>query len=67
MIVQYVALICAILPHGSSHAFRICSMIDAYAGPEVDWLAAMAGKYKVFLVMGVIERWIYIVLHNPVF
>ncbi|CAI0398398.1 unnamed protein product [Linum tenue] len=25
-------------------------------GPEVDRLAAMAGKYKVFLVMGVIER-----------
>lgn len=26
------------------------------AGPEVDRLAAMAGKYKVFLVMGVVER-----------
>ncbi|XP_072987565.1 bifunctional nitrilase/nitrile hydratase NIT4B-like [Typha latifolia] len=25
-------------------------------GPEVDRLAAMAGKYKIFLVMGVIER-----------
>ena len=25
-------------------------------GPEVDRLAAMAGKYKVYLVMGVIER-----------
>lgn len=25
-------------------------------GPEVDRLAAMAGKYKVHLVMGVIER-----------
>ncbi|XP_072956663.1 bifunctional nitrilase/nitrile hydratase NIT4B-like [Typha angustifolia] len=25
-------------------------------GPEVDHLAAMAGKYKIFLVMGVIER-----------
>lgn len=27
-----------------------------YAGPEVDRLAALAGKYKIFLVMGVIER-----------
>ena len=27
-----------------------------YAGPEVDRLAAMTGKYKVYLVMGVIER-----------
>ena len=26
------------------------------AGPEVDLLAAMARKYKVYLVMGVIER-----------
>lgn len=26
------------------------------AGPEVDRLASMAGKYKVFLVMGVIEK-----------
>ncbi|RVW86709.1 Bifunctional nitrilase/nitrile hydratase NIT4B [Vitis vinifera] len=26
------------------------------SGPEVDRLAAMAGKYKVYLVMGVIER-----------
>lgn len=26
------------------------------AGPEVDRLATMAGKYKVYLVMGVIER-----------
>lgn len=31
------------------------SAIDV-PGPEVDRLAAMAGKYKVFLVMGVIER-----------
>ncbi|XP_020247275.1 bifunctional nitrilase/nitrile hydratase NIT4-like isoform X2 [Asparagus officinalis] len=28
----------------------------ATLGPEVDRLAAMAGKYKIFLVMGVIER-----------
>ena len=27
-----------------------------HIGPEVDRLAAMAGKYRVFLVMGVIER-----------
>ncbi|KAG5248132.1 hypothetical protein OIU76_030347 [Salix suchowensis] len=31
------------------------SAIDV-PGPEVDRLAAMAGKYKVYLVMGVIER-----------
>ncbi|GMG98427.1 hypothetical protein Nepgr_000267 [Nepenthes gracilis] len=31
------------------------SAIDV-PGPEVDHLAAMAGKYKVYLVMGVIER-----------
>lgn len=31
------------------------SAIDV-PGPEVDRLAAMAGKYKIFLVMGVIER-----------
>lgn len=31
------------------------SAIDV-PGPEVDRLAALAGKYKVFLVMGVIER-----------
>lgn len=50
------ALVCAVPPHGSSYAFCICAVIDAYAGPEVDQLAAMAGKYKVYLVMGVIER-----------
>lgn len=27
-----------------------------YAGPEVDRLAKIAGKYKVHLVMGVVER-----------
>lgn len=31
-------------------------MFESTAGPEVDRLAAMAGKYKVYLVMGVIER-----------
>ncbi|KAL2932819.1 Bifunctional nitrilase/nitrile hydratase NIT4B [Bienertia sinuspersici] len=30
--------------------------IEEVDGPEVDRLAAMAGKYKVYLVMGVIER-----------
>ncbi|XP_048534774.1 bifunctional nitrilase/nitrile hydratase NIT4-like isoform X3 [Triticum urartu] len=31
-------------------------LTEQHAGPEVTCLAAMAGKYKVFLVMGVIER-----------
>uniref|UniRef100_A0A803KR73 cyanoalanine nitrilase n=1 Tax=Chenopodium quinoa TaxID=63459 RepID=A0A803KR73_CHEQI len=35
-------------PRGSNFGVTI--------GPEVDRLAAMAGKYKVYLVMGVIER-----------
>lgn len=29
---------------------------SSLAGPEVDRLAALAGKYKVYLVMGAIER-----------
>lgn len=31
-------------------------LTEESTGPEVTRLAAMAGKYKVFLVMGVIER-----------
>ncbi|KAJ0594776.1 putative hydrolase [Helianthus annuus] len=36
--------------------FFIYVFLVINAGPEVDRLATMAGKYKVFLVMGVIER-----------
>nr|AFK48411.1 unknown [Lotus japonicus] len=41
-------------PRGSN--FGIIIGIRTAKGPEVDRLAAMAGKYKVHLVMGVIER-----------
>ncbi|KAK1297274.1 Bifunctional nitrilase/nitrile hydratase NIT4B [Acorus calamus] len=57
-------------PHGSSFGVMIGSRSDKgkedflkyhasainVPGPEVDRLAAMAGNYKVYLVMGVIER-----------
>ncbi|KVH91453.1 Carbon-nitrogen hydrolase [Cynara cardunculus var. scolymus] len=41
-------------PRGSNFGVSIGNR--TLKGPEVDRLAAMAGKYKVFLVMGVIER-----------
>ncbi|CAN1251939.1 Bifunctional nitrilase/nitrile hydratase NIT4B [Linum perenne] len=34
----------------------VLNLFDDISGPEVERLAAMAGKYKAFLVMGVIER-----------
>ena len=34
----------------------LIELVFCDSGPEVDRLAAMAGKYKVYLVMGVIER-----------
>lgn len=37
-------------------ALCLTSLYLLIAGPEVERLAAMAGKYKVYLVMGVIER-----------
>jgi beta-cyano-L-alanine hydratase/nitrilase len=36
--------------------YSLSEIVVINAGPEVDRLAAMAGKYKVYLVMGVIER-----------
>lgn len=39
----------------STH-FTLTYIVLIAVGPEVDRLAAMAGKYKVHLVMGVIER-----------
>ncbi|CAN1251938.1 Bifunctional nitrilase/nitrile hydratase NIT4B [Linum perenne] len=52
-------------PRGSNFGAAICNgemislvlnLFDDISGPEVERLAAMAGKYKAFLVMGVIER-----------
>lgn len=44
--------------HGGYSSFLISAihLCQVYAGPEVDRLAKIAGKYKVHIVMGVVER-----------
>jgi nitrilase len=53
----------------SIHLLALQTILHAFdkknAGPEVSRLAALAGKYKVFLVMGVVERAGY-TLYNTV-